>query len=89
MAQDGKVSSGDPLAIPAATWNALMDALADYKRRATGGTSGAVTVPGTKQTGMIRVRNTSDVDWSDSPSWGWNRPCGSRPTMTWRSRTRW
>ena len=76
MAQDGKVSSGDPLAIPAATWNALMDALADYKRRATGGTSGAVTVPGTKQTGMIRVRNTSEVDWErfsvvglESPVW--------------------
>ena len=30
MNQDGKVSSGDPLVIPAATWNALMDALADY-----------------------------------------------------------
>ena len=80
-----KVQSGDPLRIPAGTFNAIIDAVRDHQQRQQGREQ--TSFPAVRQSGIIRVRNDSGTDRerfdvpaapagafrSPSPSAGWAR----------------
>lgn len=55
-----KVRPGDPLVIPAASYNAFVDAAFDLRNRQR--TTGRDAVPETRQTGIVLVRNDSGAD---------------------------
>lgn len=55
-----KVQSGDPLVIPAQTYNAFIDAAVYFRQRTT--TLGQGTQPGTPPAGIILIRNDSGSD---------------------------
>lgn len=55
-----KVRSGDPLVIPAATFNAFVDVARDYQERQRSATRDGL--PGWRQTGIVLVRNDSGAD---------------------------
>ena len=55
-----KVQSGDPLVIPAQTFNTFVDAARDYQQRAQN--RGQKAQPGFRQTGIVPVKNVSGYD---------------------------
>ena len=55
-----KVRSGQPLRIPAAAYNAFVDAAVDVRRRERNSNAGPALVPA--QRGIVLVRNDSDDD---------------------------
>jgi len=55
-----KVRSGDPLVIPAATFNAFVDVARDYQERQRSATRDGL--PDWRQTGIVLVRNDSGAD---------------------------
>jgi len=55
-----KVRSGDPLVIPAATFNAFVDAARDHQERQRSATKDGL--PDWRQTGIVLVRNDSGAD---------------------------
>lgn len=55
-----KVRSGDPLVIPAATYNAFVDAARDHRERQRSATKDGL--PDWRQTGIVLVRNDSGAD---------------------------
>ena len=55
-----KVKSGDPLRIPAATFNAMIDTARDYQQRKQGREQ--TSFPAFRQSGIVLVRNDSGSD---------------------------
>ncbi len=55
-----KVRAGDPLVIPAATFNAFVDVAQDYQGRQRSTTQDSA--PNWRQTGIVPIRNDSDAD---------------------------
>jgi len=55
-----KVRSGDPLVIPAATFNAFVDTARDFQERQRSATRDGL--PDWRQTGIVLIRNDSGAD---------------------------
>ena len=55
-----KVKSGDPLRIPAATFNAMIDAARDHQQRRQGREQ--TSFPAFRQSGIVLARNDSGSD---------------------------
>ena len=55
-----KVQSGDPLKIPAATFNTFVDSARDYLQRQQG--TGGKATQTFRQTGIVPIKNASDAD---------------------------
>lgn len=55
-----KVASGQPLRIPASTFNTMVDAASDYQRRSLN--RGSSAVPSDTRSGIVLIRNQSGAD---------------------------
>ncbi len=60
-----KVKSGDPLKIPAATFNTFIDAARDFRARTQN--RAQKPEPAVRQSGIVLVRNTTAVDLLQDP----------------------
>lgn len=74
MAQLRHVQSGSPLRIPANDWNKIVDATRAYYEQQAGGRGPIPATAGTKQTGIVLVRNDSGSDLARNAVVGINSP---------------
>lgn len=88
MAPIEKVQTGQPMRIPASTYNAMVEAAQDFRQRTRG--SGADPLESARYEGVVRVRNSTTADfglygvvglgdmvigYDDNPQSFYSRPC--------------